>query len=126
MITTSKVSATKASVESLIEETVPKSIRQEDPLKWAPHDVDARRKLLADICDRIRTMGVPAHHTWSGVDNDVLLPNDVERLGKEIGALKPGGRFCGSVGAPHPTLPCPTPSPATQISMPAWCVPREA
>lgn len=59
-----------------------------DPLKWAPHEVDARRKLLADICDRIKTMGVPANHTWSGVDNDVLLPNDVERLGKEIGVLK--------------------------------------
>lgn len=59
-----------------------------EPLKWAPHEVDARRKLLADICDRISAMGVPAHHTWSGVDNDVLLPNDVERLGKEIGALK--------------------------------------
>ncbi|HEY0661305.1 MAG TPA: DUF3320 domain-containing protein [Lysobacter sp.] len=59
-----------------------------EPLKWAPHEVDARRKLLADICDRIRSIGVPAHHTWSGVDNDVLLPNDVERLGKETGALK--------------------------------------
>lgn len=59
-----------------------------EPLKWAPHEVDARRKLLADICDRIRNIGVPAHHTWSGVDNDVLLPNDVERLGKETGDLK--------------------------------------
>lgn len=61
-----------------------------EPLNWAPHEVDARRKLLADICDRIATMGVPALHTWSGVDNDVLLPNEVERLGKEIGALKSG------------------------------------
>lgn len=59
-----------------------------EPLKWAPHEVDARRKLLVDICDRIISMGVPANHTWSGVDNDVLLPNDVERLGKEVGALK--------------------------------------
>lgn len=59
-----------------------------EPLKWAPHEVDVRRKLLADICDRITRMGVPARHTWSGVGNDVLLPNDVERLGKEIGALK--------------------------------------
>lgn len=59
-----------------------------EPLEWAPHEVDARRKLLADICDRITSMGVPAHHTWSGADNDVLLPNDLERLGKEIGALK--------------------------------------
>lgn len=58
-----------------------------DPLKWAPHEVDLRRKLLVDIGERIKHMGTPAHHAWSGVDNDVLLPNEVDRLIKEVSAL---------------------------------------
>lgn len=58
-----------------------------EPLNWAPHEVDVRRKLLADIGERIKQMGTPSQHAWSGVGNDVLLPNEVARLVKEVGAL---------------------------------------
>lgn len=58
-----------------------------DPLEWAPHQVDMRRKLLVDIGERITHMGTPRQHAWSGVDNDALLPNEVDRLVNEVGGL---------------------------------------
>lgn len=63
------------------------SVALVDPLKWAPHEVDIRRTLLVDIGERIKHMGTPRQHAWSGVGNDVLLPNEVDRLVKEVGAL---------------------------------------
>lgn len=58
-----------------------------NPLAWAPHETNARRVLLLDIADRIARMGTPSRHAWSGVGNDVLLPNEVDRLVREVGSL---------------------------------------
>lgn len=62
-------------------------IRLESPLEWAWDKVGENQKLLQDLCDRVRTMGVPDHHAWAGVENETLLPNDRDRLIREIADL---------------------------------------
>lgn len=62
-------------------------IRLESPLEWAWDKVGENQKLLQDLCDRVRTMGVPDQHAWAGVENETLLPNERDRLVREIAHL---------------------------------------
>lgn len=81
-----------------------------NPLNWAPHETSARRALLLDIADRIAGMGTPSRHAWSGVDNDVLLPNEVDRLVGEVGSLADKiEAWQGSLSQLHEALSLPSP-----------------
>ncbi|WP_313422886.1 hypothetical protein [Stenotrophomonas rhizophila] len=62
-------------------------IRLDSPLEWAWDRVGENQKLLQDLCDRVRTMGVPDQHAWAGVESETLLPNDRDRLIREVADL---------------------------------------
>ncbi|WP_223495536.1 DUF3320 domain-containing protein [Stenotrophomonas indicatrix] len=62
-------------------------IRLDSPLEWAWDRVGENQKLLQDLCDRVLTMGIPDQHAWAGVENEALLPNDRDRLIREIADL---------------------------------------
>lgn len=59
----------------------------EGSLSWAWDVVGENQKLLQDLCERVRQMGVPDQHAWAGVENERLLPNDRDRLIREIDGL---------------------------------------
>lgn len=62
-------------------------IRLDSPIEWAWDRVGENQKLLQDLFDRVRTMGVPDQHAWAGVENETLLPNDRDRLIREMADL---------------------------------------
>ncbi|MGQ6089306.1 DUF3320 domain-containing protein [Serratia sp. IR-2025] len=47
---------------------------------WNASDLEKRLELVKEIVDRIRDIGLPAQHPWSGVGLEQILPIDVEKL----------------------------------------------
>lgn len=47
---------------------------------WNANDLEKHLELVKEIVDRIRDIGLPAQHPWSGVGLEQILPMDVEKL----------------------------------------------
>ncbi|TCV08992.1 AAA domain-containing protein [Samsonia erythrinae] len=47
---------------------------------WNANDLEKRLDLVKEIVERIRDIGVPDRHPWSGVGLEQILPMDVEKL----------------------------------------------
>lgn len=54
---------------------------------WSADDFAERHNLLADLAERIETIGRPNDHPWLGVGLSAILPTDVERLTEKLAAL---------------------------------------
>ncbi|MGO4551235.1 DUF3320 domain-containing protein [Lysobacter sp. 2RAF19] len=52
----------------------------ESPARWSPSGLDERERLLRDLVQRIKDMGTPNRHPWSGVGIRGLMPNDRDRV----------------------------------------------
>ena len=63
-----------------------RQVELEQPTRWPAHEKKAREQLILDLCQRIRTMGVPDEHAWNGVGITDLTPNDRERLIQSVSA----------------------------------------
>ncbi|WP_102958224.1 DUF3320 domain-containing protein [Mangrovicella endophytica] len=55
---------------------------------WSPDDLSSRRRLLAELIQRIDEIGLPVFHPWHGVGLDLVLPNSLERLLPRIEAIR--------------------------------------
>ncbi len=62
-------------------------LKLDQPARWRPHEKTERQSIVQDLSQRIKEMGTPVNHAWSGVGNDALLPNDRDRLVDSIGKL---------------------------------------
>ncbi|WFU04526.1 DUF3320 domain-containing protein (plasmid) [Rhizobium sp. CB3171] len=58
-----------------------------DPHTWTPADFLKRVDCCDELADRLRTIGAPPYHPWYGVQRDALMPEDIDRLSKDVGAL---------------------------------------
>lgn len=52
----------------------------EGALKWSHADYQAHLTLLRELVERVEEVGVPGQHAWRGVELDVVLPTDVDRI----------------------------------------------
>ncbi|WAL54079.1 DUF3320 domain-containing protein [Klebsiella variicola subsp. tropica] len=48
--------------------------------EWNANDLEKRLELVKEIVERIRDIGLPTQHPWSGVGLEQILPIDVEKL----------------------------------------------
>lgn len=65
----------------------PVDIQLQNFESWSADGMDARRRLLDEVSQRIDEIGLPIHHPWRGVGLEVVLPTTVERLVPRIESL---------------------------------------
>lgn len=58
----------------------PVDYRLETPGRWSPDDLAERRRLVAELIQRIDDIGLPDQHPWRGVGLQMVLPTTLERL----------------------------------------------
>lgn len=58
----------------------PSDLELEGAADWTADDFAERHSLLADLAERVVTLGRPDEHPWLGVGLSSILPTDVERL----------------------------------------------
>lgn len=58
----------------------PVDLTLDGPASWNPDELDMRRRLLAEVVQRIDDIGLPDRHPWKGVGLEVVLPTTIERL----------------------------------------------
>lgn len=56
--------------------------------QWTPDDVSDRRKLLAELVQRVDEIGLPSSHPWRGVGLRMVLPTTMERLVPRLDDLR--------------------------------------
>ena len=62
------------------EGTRPADFQLADVLEWTRSEFETRLNLLKDLAERIREIGVPSAQAWRGVELEVILPTDIDRL----------------------------------------------
>ena len=67
--------------------TEPPTFHLSDPLQWSREEFQARLNLLRDLVEHLGQIGVPCEHPWRGVELDVVLPTDVERVRAKVTAV---------------------------------------
>lgn len=60
--------------------TRPPEFQLSEPLKWTRDDFESRLNVLRTFVERTDSVGRPSEHPWRGVDLDVVLPTDVDRI----------------------------------------------
>ncbi len=65
----------------------PTDIALTAPEDWSPDDFRLRHAVLKDMAERVREIGRPVDHVWSGVGLKTILPTEVERLIRRIASL---------------------------------------
>ncbi len=60
--------------------TRPPEFKLEAPLTWTRADFQFRLNLVRDFAERVEELEVPFRHAWCGVQLDVVLPMDVDRI----------------------------------------------
>lgn len=58
--------------------------------RWSPEDKRQRHALLVELADRVREIGRPDDHPWSGVGLDSIVPTATERLMARVAELAAG------------------------------------
>jgi very-short-patch-repair endonuclease len=64
--------------------TKPPKFRLCDPLKWSRAEFQCRLNQLRDLVEHLSQIGVPCEHPWRGVEMDLVLPTDVERIQTKV------------------------------------------
>jgi very-short-patch-repair endonuclease len=54
---------------------------------WTPQDRQSREALLGELAAFVREIGLPADHPWRGVELEVVLPGDRQRLAGRLPPL---------------------------------------
>lgn len=67
--------------------TRPPEFRLENPCQWSQAEFQSRLSLLRDLVERVEETGVPRQHAWCGVEMDVALPTDVDRVTAKISGI---------------------------------------
>lgn len=65
----------------------PNDVKLESPTSWTPDDFKERSALLAELGEKVEELGRPIDHPWCGVDLQMILPTDVERLITRISGI---------------------------------------
>jgi hypothetical protein len=65
----------------------PSDITLARPETWSADEFAERHNLLADLVDRIETVGQPDQHPWLGVRLSSIIPTDAERLTTRISEI---------------------------------------
>nr|WP_313011995.1 DUF4011 domain-containing protein [Brucella intermedia] len=62
----------------------PSDIELQNAIEWTPGHRDEVSKLLMELAERIRDIGLPSQHPWRGVGITGISPLDLERLAVRI------------------------------------------
>jgi very-short-patch-repair endonuclease len=65
----------------------PNDVQLVGATEWSADGFAERRSVLAELAERVETIGKPSQHPWRGVGLASILPNDVERLTARLGDL---------------------------------------
>jgi len=71
----------------------PSDIKLDGAETWSADGFAERHDVIADLADRISTIGRPDEHPWFGVGLVSILPTDVERLTQRLADI--AARFAG-------------------------------
>ena len=63
------------------------SFRLKNPLQWSRAEFQERRNLLRDHLDHVSRIGVPQDCVWRGVELEIALPTDVDRVMPTISSI---------------------------------------
>jgi hypothetical protein len=88
--------------------TKPPEFKLENPCQWSRAEFRARLNLLRDLVESVEETGAPRHHAWCGVELDVALPTDVDRVAAKIPGILArlhrmdgaGQRLANALGVP--------------------------
>ena len=64
--------------------TRPPEFSLDSPLTWAAADFQSRLNLLQDFIERVKDIGTPKDNPWCGVQLNVVLPTDVDRITSKL------------------------------------------
>jgi hypothetical protein len=65
-----------------------RGVLPEKPESWSAEDKRVRDAILSDLVERIKQIGIPARHPWSGVRCPPLLPNEYDRLCDDLAEVR--------------------------------------
>jgi very-short-patch-repair endonuclease len=65
----------------------PTDVKLERPENWSAEDLRERTALVMELAERVVDIGVPSQHVWRGVQREMALPSDVDRLSARISDL---------------------------------------
>lgn len=68
-------------------DTRPPEFSLDSPLTWTAADFQSRLNLLRDFIERVEDIGTPKHNPWCGVQLDVIIPTDVDRITSKLPGL---------------------------------------
>jgi len=66
------------------QKTRPPEFALTDPLQWTRAEFQQRLDLVGDLAEHVDHVGVPLEHPWRGVELDVVLPTDVDRINSRL------------------------------------------
>lgn len=69
------------------EGTKPPSFKLSTPLQWTRTEFQRKLNLVRDLAEHVSQLGVPKDHPWRGVELQVALPTDVDRIKAKIPAI---------------------------------------
>jgi len=69
----------------------PSDLNFDAPERWTLDEMRARSTLVGEIAERIADIGTPAEHPWRGVELDVALPDQVDRIVRQVTKLVTDG-----------------------------------
>jgi len=64
--------------------TRPPEFSLTDPLRWSRSEFQQKLGLLRDFVEQVALVGIPQEHPWRGVELDVVLPMDVDRIQAKV------------------------------------------
>jgi len=67
--------------------TPPPEFKLADPLRWSRSEYQLKIGLLRDFVEQVALVGVPQEHPWRGVELDVVLPTDADRIQAKVQAV---------------------------------------
>jgi very-short-patch-repair endonuclease/DNA polymerase III delta prime subunit len=90
--------------------TKPSEFKLKNPCQWSRAEFRTRLNLLRDLADHVEEIGVPHEHPWRGVEMDVVLPTDVDRVTAKIPEIlarldhlaEAGKQLARTLGVPVP------------------------
>ena len=66
---------------------LPNEIQLDRPESWSSDEFRVRQDILAEVSERIRDIGAPVDHVWSGIELETVLPADSDRLAIRVDSV---------------------------------------
>jgi len=67
--------------------TRPPDFELSSALAWSRSEFKRRLRLVHDLVNHVNQVGVPQQHPWRGVELDVVLPTDVDRIRRKLAGI---------------------------------------